>query len=128
MLANMNSDKCALLINSSFIKSHFCYCPLIWMLCNRKSMKKVNKIQERYLRLATHNYKLNYEELLDLTNEITLQQRCLNYLMTEVYKRLNGLSPEIMNDILAISKHQYNTRHYNLLLTGRPKTDRCCRN
>ena len=34
-------------------------------------MKKVNKIQERYLRLMTNNYELNYEELLDLTNEIS---------------------------------------------------------
>ena len=48
--ANMNSDKCILLINS-FIKSHFSYCPLIWMFCNRKSMKKINKMQERYLSL-----------------------------------------------------------------------------
>ena len=32
--ANMNSDKCTLLINS-FIKSLFLYCPLIWMFCNR---------------------------------------------------------------------------------------------
>ena len=48
--ANMNSDKCTLLINS-FIKSHFSYCPLIWMFCNRKSMKKINKMQERYLSL-----------------------------------------------------------------------------
>ena len=31
--ANMNSDKCTLLINS-FIKSHFSYCPLIWMFCS----------------------------------------------------------------------------------------------
>ena len=46
--ANMNADKCTLLINS-FIKFHFSYCPLIWMFYNRKSMKKVNKIQERYL-------------------------------------------------------------------------------
>ena len=29
-----------------------------------------------------------------------------------------------MNDELAVSKHQYNTRHYNLLVTERPKTDR----
>ena len=87
-------------------------------------MKKINKIQERYLRLMTHNYKLSYEELLDLTNEICPDQRCLNSLTTEVYKRLNGLLPEIMNDILAVSKHQYNTRYYNLFVTGRPKTDR----
>ena len=55
VLANVNSDKCTLLINY-FIKSHFRYCPLIWRFCNQKSMKKVNKIQERYLRLVTHNY------------------------------------------------------------------------
>ena len=66
----MDSDKCALLINS-LIKSHFSYCPLIWMFCNRKCTKKVNKIQECYLRLMTNNYELSYVELLDLTNEIS---------------------------------------------------------
>ena len=117
--ANMNSYKCTLLINS-FIKSHFSCCPLIWT-------KKVNKIQERYLRLMTNNYELSDKELLDLTNEISPQQRCLNSLMTEVYKSLNGLSPD-MNDILAVSKHRYSTRHYNLFVTDRPKTDRYGRN
>ena len=57
--ASMYSDKCSLLINS-FIKFHFSYCPLIWMFCNRKIMKKVNKIQERYLRLIKNNYELTY--------------------------------------------------------------------
>ena len=121
--ANINSDKCTLLINS-FIKSHFSYCSLIWMFCNRKSMNKVKKIQEHYLRLMTKNYKLSYKELLDLTSEIYPHQRCLNSVMTEVYKCLNGLSPDTMNDILAVSKHRYNTRHYNLFVTDRPKTDR----
>ena len=125
--ASMNSDKCTLLTDS-FIKSHFSYCPLIWMFCNQKSMKKANKIQERYLRLMTNNCKLSYEELLDLTNEISPHQRCLNSLMTEVCKCLNGLSPDIMNDILAVSKHRYNTRHYNLFVTDQPKTDRYRRN
>ena len=110
--ANMNSDKCNLLINS-VIKSHFSYCPLIWMLFNRKSLQKFNKIQERYLRLMTNNYQLSYEDLLDLTNEISPHQRCLNSLMTKVYKCLNGISPDIMNDTLAVSKHRYNTRHYS---------------
>ena len=117
--ANMNSDKCTL--PSSFIKSHFSYCLLIWMLiCNRKHIKKVNKIQERYLRLMTNNCKLSYEELLDLTNEISPHQRCLNSLMTEVYKCLNGLSPDIVNDTLPVSKYRCNTRHYNLFVTDRP--------
>ena len=77
------------------------------MFYNRKGIKKVNKIQERYLRLMTNNYELSYEELFDLTNEkISRHQWCLNYLMTEVYKCLNGLSPGIMNYILAVSKHR----------------------
>ena len=44
-------------------------------------MRKVSKIQELYLRLMTNNYELSYEELLDLTNEISPHQRCLNSLM-----------------------------------------------
>ena len=117
--ANRNSDKCTLFINS-FIKSVFSYCPLIWMFCNWKSTKKVNKIQECYLRSMTNNYELSYEELLDFT-DISPHQRCLNSLMTEVYKCLNGISPGIMNETLAISKHQYNTWHYNFFVTDRPK-------
>ena len=116
---NMNSDKCTLLINS-FIKSHFSYCPLIWMFLNRESMEKVKKIQEPYLGLMTNNYKLSYEERLDLTNEISPHQRCLNSLVTAVYKCLNGISPDIINDVLAVSKHQYNTQQYNLFVTERP--------
>ena len=74
------------------------------------------------------NHKPSYEELFDLTNEISPHQRCLNSLMTEVYKCLNGFSPDIINDILAVSKYRYSTRHYNLLVTYRPKTDRYGRN
>ena len=62
----------------------------------------------------TNNYKLSYE--------------CLNCLITEVYKCLNGLSPDIVNDVLAVSKHRYNTLKYKLFVTDRPKTDRYGRN
>ena len=78
--------------------------------------------------LRTSNYELSYEELLDLTNGVSPHQRCLNSLMTEVDKCLNGISPDIMNNILTVSKHQYSTRHYNLFVTDRPKTDRFGRN
>ena len=81
--ANMNSDKCTLLINSC-IKSLLSYYPLISMFRNRKSMKKVNKIEKRYLHLMTNKYELSYEEILDLTNEISPHQRCLNSLITDV--------------------------------------------
>ena len=90
-----------------------------------------NDIKNDFVAICSRFHKHStvlYEELLDLTNETSPQQRCLNVLMTEPYKPLNGLSPGIMNDIFAVSKHQYNTRHYNLLVTDRPKTDRNGRN
>ena len=81
------------------------------MFYSRKNIKKVNK-----------------DELLDLINEISLHQRCLNSLTTEVYKCLNGLSLDIMNDVIVVLKSRYNTRHYNLFVTDRPKTDTYGRN
>ena len=45
----------------------------------------------------TSNYELSYEELLDLTNEMSPHQRFLNSVTTEVYKCLNELSTDIMN-------------------------------
>lgn len=65
-------------------------------------MKKVDKTQERYLLLMTNAHELSSEELLDLIKEISLHQRCLNFLMAEVDKCLNGLSPNIMDDVLTV--------------------------
>ena len=39
---------------NSVVKSHFSYCPLIWMFYTRRRIKNVNKIRERYLRLMTN--------------------------------------------------------------------------
>ena len=47
----------------------------------------------------TNDCELSYEELLDLTNEISSHLRCLNFLMTDVNKFLSGLSPDIMNNV-----------------------------
>ena len=47
--------------------------------------------------------------------------------MTEVCKCLNRLSPDVLNEVLTVSKHRYNSQHYNLFVTNRPKTDMCGR-
>ena len=44
--------------------------------------------------------------------------------MTEVYKCLNGLSRDILKNILIILKNGYNIRPYNLFATNKPKTNR----
>ena len=49
---------------NAFFSSQFAYCPLIWMLNNRTLNNKINKLQERALRLV-HNYNTSsFYELL----------------------------------------------------------------
>ena len=51
-LANyMNVEKLRVMMNT-FVMSQFSYCPLICMFHDRSANKKINKIQERALRIA----------------------------------------------------------------------------
>ena len=84
---------------SSFIISHFSYCPLIWMFCSKKSTKKINAVHERSLRIIRNDYESLYPLLLEETHQITFHQQCINSLMREVYKYLNGHSLDIMSEI-----------------------------
>ena len=63
------------------------------------------------------------EPSIDLTNEISLRQRFLNFLVTKVHKCLNGISADIMDDVLTFSNHGYNTWYY-IFVTDKPKTNR----
>ena len=90
---------------SSFIISHFSYCPLIWMFCSKKSTKKINAVHERSLRITLKDYESPYTSLLEEAHQITFHQRCIIPLMTEVYKYLKGYSPDIMNGIFKLRKN-----------------------
>ena len=46
---------------------------------------KIDRIRERTLRLVDQN-NLNFSELLDLDNSVTVHQRNLQVLVTEIYK------------------------------------------
>ena len=111
----MTVEKLNLLINS-FIRSQFSYCPLIWMFCNRTSMNKINKIQERCLRLISNDYTTRPNDLLLFSNEISTHQRCINFLMVEVYKFLNGLSPDIMNEVFSVQRVTYNLTYHEVII------------
>ena len=67
------------------------------MFCSRKSNNLINKIHESSLRIVTSDKNSCYEDLLNLNNQITVYQRNLQVLMTEVFKITNGLSPPIMD-------------------------------
>ena len=81
------------------IKSQFNYCPLVWMFCSRQSNNLINKVHERSLRLTYRDETKDFQQILTEQNEITVHQRDLQVLMTEVYKTVNSIAPPIMNSL-----------------------------
>ena len=90
------------------------------MFSSKKSTKKINTVHERSSWITLKDYECPYTLLLEEAQQITFPQRCLNSLMIEVYKYLNGHSPDIMNDILKLRKNDYNLRNFHIFQTKNP--------
>ena len=89
---------------SSFIKYQYTYCPLVWMLFTKHFISRINSINERCLRLIQQNYTSDFEALLENSNKKPVQ-KCIELIILEVYKYLNGLSPDIMSDIFKLREN-----------------------
>ena len=97
-------------IINAYVKSLFNYYPLFWMFCYKGITHKTNKIHERSLRLLLRKYKDDFQDLLKSSGDISIHQGCINSLLTEVYKYIHGLSPEIINEVFPTRANIYNTR------------------
>ena len=78
------------------MKSQISYCPLIWMFSSRQSDNRINKVRESSLRLITNDENSSFETLLQNNKDITVHQRNLQILMTEVYKIIKREAQAIM--------------------------------
>ena len=58
----------------AFITSQFNSCALIWMFHNRQLNNRVNKIQERALRLVYKDNNISFVDLLKLDSSVTIHQ------------------------------------------------------
>ena len=93
------------LLLKCFIESQFNYCPLIWMCHSRTLNNKINKLHERALRQVYTDKNLTFEQMLEKDGSVTIHQRNLQKLATEMYKVKNGLSPKIMADLFTLKSH-----------------------
>ena len=62
-------------------------------------------------RIVYNDHFLSFEELLCKDKFVTFHQRNLQTLATEMYEKLNVLSPDIMQAIFEIKSNYYNTRN-----------------
>ena len=95
----------------AFVSSQLAYCPLTWMSHCKQINNKINKLHERALRIVYNDHFSLFEELLSKDKSVTVHQRNLQILAPEMYKILNGLSPDNMQDIFETKSNYYNTRN-----------------
>ena len=73
-------------IMKAFICSQFGYCLLIWMFHNRKMNNHINSLHEHALRVIYKDYNATFSELLSKDKSVTIHQRNLQVLATEISK------------------------------------------
>ena len=108
------------LIANVFIMSQFSYCLLIWMFHSRAMEHRINRIHERTLRLIYPNqHQLTFKELLEKSKTVSIHQRNLQTLATEIYKAKNKISPEVVNSLFEFTNKNYNLRNASILKRNR---------
>ena len=63
-----------------------------------------------------------FERLLGNANEKLVHQKCIKFLLIEVYKYLNGLSPDIMNTVFQLRQNTHNLRNFLAFESQNPST------
>ena len=109
----LNSSQKKLIFNG-MIKSRFSYRPFIRMFSSRKA-NFINRIHERSIQIVSGYNESNIENLLEKNKEITIHQRNLQVLMTEVYKIINGCAPSIMVNFFIFKESTYNLKNSQIM-------------
>ena len=83
----------------AFTFSNLNYCPLVWYFSTVKQMNKIERIQERALKFINNHYHSGYSTLLSKNKHVTMEAKRMRFLCMDIYKTLNGLNPNYMNEI-----------------------------
>ena len=75
----------------AFRTSEFGYCLLVWMFHSRELNSQINKLHERALRIVNQDYVSSFTELLEKDKSMTIHNRNIQLLATELFKVKNGL-------------------------------------
>ena len=97
-------------IMKSFLTYQFRYCPLLWIFHIRRLNNKINCIYERPLRITCQDNTSTFQEVPNKDNSVSIRQRNLQVLATEMFKIHWGLSPEILRETFVSKTSSYNLR------------------
>ena len=97
------------ILMNAFFTSQFSFCPLVWMCHSRTNNNKINRLHERCLRIVYNNKQSSFNELPEKDGSVSIHMRNIQIIATEMYKRINNLSPPIMNRVFKLNSDSLKT-------------------
>ena len=99
---------------SAFINSQFNHVSVIWISCCKKDYLKIEKIQYKALKFI-YNSSESYVEPLTWSNKVSIYQKYLRPLATEIYKSLVDIDPDFMRPYFKTKQMPRNLRNGHAL-------------
>ena len=103
--------------HAQLLMSQFHYCSLIWMCHNRRINNQINKLHESALRLVYNEKSSSFPELLERDKAVTIHERNIQVLLTEIFKVKSRFVPEMMKEIFKFKDYSYDLRKNNCIET-----------
>ena len=107
---NALSRQCAIvpfyrrkMLMSAFFFSQFSHCPLLWMCHSRSINTRINNLHYRALRMIYRDNNASFQELLSRDESVTIHERNLQTLATEMYKVTTEASPTFMKEVFSLN-------------------------
>ena len=91
----------------AFVESQFKCCSLTWMFHGHKTNYKINRLQERALRLIYNDHISSFEELLIKDDTFTIHEQNIQNLAIEVFNALNDLSTPDFLELFQLNESLY---------------------
>ena len=112
-LRNLITTETKLLPYKTAIMPYLTYCHLIWHFCKAPETRKVERIQERALRIVYNSHSETYMNLLESTKLQSLLNLRLQDIVILMYKVKYRLVPYFIGDIFSNKSCKYNFRNQN---------------
>ena len=100
---------------NAFFNSQFNYCPLIWMCHSRENNNKTNRLHERCLRIIYNDKRSSFNALLEKDGSVSIHERNIKILATEMFKVSKNLAPPQMQEIFKLKDQSHYSLRYNSL-------------
>ena len=80
------------------------------MCHNKKINNQINKLYEHALRLVYNEKSSSFREILEKDKSVTIHERNIQVLLTEIFKVKSRVAPEIMIEIFKFKDHSDDLR------------------